>query len=233
MLRAELYKYLKNHLFSITLIMPIILVVCMIYLAPTLNYSNTSDKGLLIYVFSRNFFYTIMVPLYIIITCRIVGEMEHKNNNWTLLMSMPLKKSKIYFTKMFTLTLMVLIHYLGYLMGILLVKVVSNNFPIAFESILLDLLLSFLCTFAIISFFYIFSLENIPLIVYLGIGIVMLLSGFLSSQSEHLWVYNPLSYPFVVPSLSTGVSKFIFVGAFLSILFHLIGFIRFRKKEWV
>lgn len=233
MIRAELYKYFKNHLFSVTLIMPILLVVCMVYLAPTLNYSNTSDKSMLIYIFSRNFFYTIMVPLYIIIICRIVGEMEQKNNNWILLMSMPLKKSKIYFIKMFTLTGMVLVHYLGYLMGILLVKVISNNFPIAFESILLDLLLSFLCTFSIISFFYIFSLEKISLIVYLGIGVIMLLSGFLASQSEHLWVYCPFTYPFVVPSLLNGVNKFIFVGVALTILFQLIGFIRFSKREWV
>ncbi|MCB2356532.1 ABC transporter permease [Clostridium estertheticum] len=233
MLRAELYKYFKNHLFSITLILPIILVVGIIYLAPTLNNSNTFDNGLLKYIVFRNFFYIIMVPLYIMIICRIVGEMEQKNNNWILLMSMPLKKNKIYFIKMFTLTGMVSVHYLGYLIGILLVKVISSNFQIAFQSILLDLLLSFLCTFSIISFFYIFSLEKILLIVYLGIGIVMVLSGFLASQSEHQWVYCPLSYPFVVPSLSTGVPKFIFINVALTIVFHLIGFIRFRKREWV
>ncbi|MBD5586070.1 ABC transporter permease [Clostridium botulinum] len=233
MLRAELYKYFKNHLVSITLIMPIALVVCMIYLAPTLNYSDTSDKGILIYIVSRNFFYTIMAPLYIIIICRIVGEMEQKNNNWTFLLSMPLKKNRIYFIKMFALTGMVLLHYLGYLMGILLVKVILNDFKIAFGSILLDLLVSFLCTFSIISFFYIFSLEKISLIVYLGIGIIILLSGFLASQSENLWVYCPSSYPSVVPSLSNGVNKYIFVGVALTIVFQLIGFIRFWKREWV
>ncbi|MBO0570394.1 hypothetical protein EXQ43_02550 [Clostridium botulinum] len=107
------------------------------------------------------FFYTIMAPLYIIIICRIVGEMEQKNNNWTFLLSMPLKKNRIYFIKMFALTGMVLLHYLGYLMGILLVKVILNDFKIAFGSILLDLLVSFLCTFSIISFLYFFIRKNI------------------------------------------------------------------------
>ncbi len=81
--------------------------------------------------------------------------------------------------------------------------------------------------------FYIFSLEKISLIVYLGIGIIILLSGFLASQSENLWVYCPSSYPSVVPSLSNGVNKYIFVGVALTIVFQLIGFIRFWKREWV
>lgn len=233
MLKAELYKYYKSHLFSITLIMPILLIVCIMFLAPKLNYSNTSGTGTLIYIFSRNFFYTIMVPLYIILISRIIGEMEYKNNNWILLMSMPFKKNKIYFIKMLTLTVMVLVHYLGYFAGILVVKLTSNNFEVSFISILLDLFLSFLCTFSIISFFYIFSLEKISLISYLGIGSVLLISSFLASQSEKLWVYCPLTYPGVVPSLSDEVNKFIFVGVIFAILFLLMGFIRFFKREWI
>ncbi|MBI6030474.1 ABC transporter permease [Clostridium perfringens] len=233
MIRAELYKYFKNHLFSITLIIPIILVVCMIFFVPTLNYSDTSDRGMLIYIISRNFFYTIMVPLYIIVICRVIGEMEQKNNNWILLLSMPLKKKSIYFSKIFTLTIMVFVHYLGYLIGILLIRIVSNNPQITFLGILLDLLISFLCTLSIISFFYIFSLEKISLIFYFGIGSIMLIGGFLASQSEHLWIYYPLTYPSIVPALSNGINKFIFVSIALTIIFQLIGFIRFEKKEWV
>lgn len=232
MLKAELYKYLKNHLFSITLIIPIIFVLYMIYLVPTLNYPENPDKGMLIYIISRNFFYTIIIPLYIVVICRIVGEIEQKNNNWILLLSMPLRKSKIYFSKMFTLIGMVFINYLGYLIGIVLVKVIFSNFQMPFESILLDLFLSLLCTFSMISFFYIFSLEKISLIVYLGIGSVILLSGFLISQSEQLWKYCPFIYPAVVPSLSNGANKFIFIGIALTIVLQLIGFIRFEKREW-
>ena len=235
MLRSELYKYFKNHLIWITFLVPIFWVICMLYFVPSLEFADTSNPGLLWYSISRNFFYAIGVPAYIILISRIAGDMEQRNNSWRLLLCMPVKKYRIYLIKIFILTAMVLVLYLGYITGILLVRGISSDFQLPLANILLDLLISFLCTFSILSFFYVFSMEKFSTIVYLGVGIIILLSGFLVMQSGDLWVYCPWCYPTVVPMVSSygDVIKFIGINFIITSAIHFIGSMRFYKREWI
>ncbi|GKU26681.1 ABC transporter permease [Clostridium folliculivorans] len=234
MLRAELYKYLKNHLIWITFLVPIAWVFSMIYLVPSLKLVDDANAGLVLYVVSYNMFSAIVVPTYIILICRIVGEMEERNNNWRLLLCMPVKKYRIYLVKLFMLMAMLLILYSGYLTGMLISGGIFSDFQLPLMKILSDLVISFLCTFSILSFFYIFSLEKISIIAYLGVGIVILLSGFLVMQSENIWTYFPWCYPTVVPMISSfgRIIKFIGINLVITIVIHLMGCIRFCKKEW-
>lgn len=233
MLKAELYKYLKHQLLTITIVMPIILSLSTLYFVHTSSHMDISNNVILTFSVYRNLFYSIMVPVYIIIICRICGEFEWKGNNWVNLITMPIKKWKIYFLKELTLCLMVSILYLSYIMGILLIRALSNEFPISFSGILIDSFLSFLCTFATITFFYIFSLEKIPLIIYIGISIIVEIHAFLSAQSSDLWKYSLVSYPTVVPSLTKGIGNSILCVLIISILLSLIGSIRFSRRDWV
>lgn len=233
MLKGELYKYSKYHLLTITIIMPIILSLITLYLVHTSSSMDISNNAILTFSIYRNLFYSIMVPAYIIIICRICGEFEWKDNNWIKLITMPVKKWKIYFLKELALCIMVSLLYLSYIIGILLIKILLNEFSISFTGTLIDSFLSFLCTFSTITFFYIFSLEKIPLIIYIGISIIVEVHAFLSAQSNDLWKYSLVSYPTVVPSLTKGISNSILFILIISILLSLIGMIRFNRREWI
>ncbi|WP_082394878.1 ABC transporter permease [Ruminiclostridium josui] len=160
MLRAELYKYFRMHLISITFFASIIWVLCMLYFVISSKIADVTNIGLGLYVFSRYLFCAIAVPAYIILITRVAGEMEQRNNNWGLLLSMPIKKGTIYFAKIITLLGMIFVFYAGYTTGILFIGGIASNFQLPVMEILLELLLSFICTFSILSFFYVFSLEN-------------------------------------------------------------------------
>ena len=228
MLKAELYKYLKNKIFLITLLIPIIFVLILMFLIP----ATEGSKGMLLYAVSRNLFYSVLIPAYIIIICNITKEMEQKNKSWIILLTMPIKKISIYLYKILLLMAMVFVNYIGYLIGVGILKIFYGDITLSFQEISLDLLISFVCTFAIVSFFYVFSLEMVPSIVYLGIGTVMILAGFLASQSEQLWIYCPMSYPVVVTVLGEKVFKWILVNIAIGIVFHIIGALRFSRREW-
>lgn len=228
MLKAELYKYLKNKIFLITLLIPIIFVLILMFLMP----GTEGSKGMLLYAVSRNLFYSVLIPAYIIIICNITKEMEQKNKSWIILLTMPIKKVSIYLYKILLLIAMVFINYIGYIIGIGILKIFYSDITLSFQEISLDLLISFVCTFAIVSFFYMFSLEMVPSIVYLGIGTVMVLAGFLASQSEQLWIYCPISYPVVVTVLGEKAFKWILVNIAIGIVFHIIGALRFSRREW-
>lgn len=170
----------------------------MLYFVISSKIADVTNIGLGLYVFSRYLFCAIAVPAYIILITRVAGEMEQRNNNWGLLLSMPIKKGTIYFAKIITLLGMIFVFYAGYTTGILFIGGIASNFQLPVMEILLELLLSFICTFSILSFFYVFSLEKTSIIIYLGVGVVILLSGFLAIQSEIVWIYCPWCYPTAV-----------------------------------
>ncbi len=232
MLRAEFYKYFKKHLILITFFTVIIWVVCMRQAVLSSKSADIANAGLLLYVISRNLFCSVAVPAYIIIISRIAGEMEQKNNNWNLLLCMPVKKHRIFLVKIFALAGMVLILYVSYITSVLLIGGIMSQLPIV--RIVLEMLLSFVCTFSLISFFYVLSLEKISTIIYLGIGSLILLSGFLAMQSERIWTYFPWCYATVITMVSSDAKlvQYVAINFVLTLAICIMGLLRFCKREW-
>lgn len=230
MLKVELYKFLRNSMVSVTLLLPIVLIGIMLFSFHDMR--NEKEAGIF-YVIASNIFYTFVIPAYIIAACRHMGEYEYKNNGWKQLMCMPTRKSAVFGGKVLMLIASLSIQYI--IFGIAVAAIMRwKGFYFPVTGLATELIVSFLCTLLWVTLFYFLSLMDLSLIVYLGCGAINLIISFFALQSEVLWIYFPLCYQAAIPISRSQdfMIHLIIVSIVLAIVVYYIGFYYYMKKEW-
>lgn len=193
-------------------------------------------------------FSAFLLPMFVIIVCSQVVQIEYKNNTWKQVFASPQSIGNIFFSKYSTILLMILFLFVMFNIFMfgsgILVNLIHKEYSFLNNSMQIDLLLkmnlkSFVALLGIISIQYWFSLRTKNFIVPIAIGLGLLITAFIIMQWEHIYKY-PYAYPFLTfTSLSGGTLKGkLFLNHELNsigyfITFTLIAFLdmRYRKER--
>ncbi len=157
------------------------------------------------YEFNLNLVALFLLPLFVVLLVSFVTSIEERSNTWKYLYVLPFSKGYIYFSKLWTLVLLVfcticLYHCAvlstGYILDLIVPEFEFRYYQPAWRSMGEQLIHLFISLLGILGFQYWLAMQHKPFLVPLGIGIVGFIIGFVLLIMDHpIGSYFPFTYP--------------------------------------
>lgn len=153
-----------------------------------------------------------LLPMFVILICSLVPQIEYKNNAWKQVFASPQSIANIFLSKYIAIMLMILLLFVLFSLFMILAAYISNmihpELPFTKTAIpwAVQFKLSartFLALLAIISIQYWFSLRFRNFIVPIGLGLGLLVMTLVAMNWEHI---NKLPYAFPYLTFSSSVA---------------------------
>lgn len=227
------------------------LVFFLIYIIkPAKFYASSQQMGWVSHITrSWESFASFLLPMFVILICSLVLQIEYKNNTWKQVFASPLSIGQVFFSKLVSIILMTLLLILMFNIFCILAAIVPNLFypkygflkhAIDWGALLKLNIKTFVSLLGIIALQYWLSLRFRNFIVPIGIGLGLLVVCMVALKWEHV---DKLPYAFPILTLihsfedSTSGRSFFTnhelnsIGYFL--VFTLLAFLdlRFRKER--
>lgn len=248
--RAEIIKNRRGAAFWMCLIgaafLP--LIYFLVYnLKPDRNYDRMAANPWVVH-FQEGWqgFSIFLLPMFVILTCSLIVQVEYKNNTWKQVFASPLSTGNIFFSKYIGILVMVLFLLLMFNAFLLLAGVLTDVFhpkytfletKVEWGKLMNRTLKSFISLLAVVSIQYWLSLRFRNFIVPIAIGLAMLVVSMTLMSWEHIDKV-PYAFPFLSYAKTSTVSgRFLEKHEIYSILyfvvFTVLGFLdlRFRKER--
>ena len=252
--RTELIKTKRSAAFWLSLIgsMIIPLILFLMYtLRSNKKFEQYQEDG-----WHRHFmegwqvFTIFLLPMFVILICSLIPQIEYKNNTWKQVFASPQKISSIFFSKYLAIIIMVLFLFLAFNLFLILSAVVPNlmyekygflDHAIGWMDLFRINVKTFVSLLAIIAIQYWFGLRFRNFIVPMALGLGLLIVALtLIGTWEHV---DKVPYAFPAQSLFSEGKGDPLAGPFLKnhewnsigyfIFFTLLAFwdMKFRKER--
>jgi len=187
-----------------------------------------------------------LLPMFVILICSLVPQIEYKNNTWKQVFASPQSLADIFFSKYLAILLMVVVLFVMFNVFMILAACVPNlihtSLPFFKSAIPLTRICSlslhsFISLLAIISLQYWLSLRFRNFIVPIGIGLGLLVTTLVALVWEHVdkipYAYPYLSYTKLVQANqpSTFFLKHEVYGILYFFVFTLAGFLDMKTRK--
>lgn len=252
--KAEMIKTRRSASFWISLIgsafIPLIFFLTYV-IQPAKNAMRlTNAPWEMHYMQGYQAFSAFLLPMFVILICSLIPQLEYKNNAWKQVFTTPQSIGTIFFSKYLSIIMMIVFLFVMFNIFMVLAGVIPSlihpDLPFLSKSFdwagLLKLnIKSFISLLAMISIQYWLSLRFRNFIVPIAIGLCLLITSLILLQWEHV-----SKVPYAYPSLSffqlsTGTmpkSDSFFMNHELNsigyfVLFTVVAFLdmRFRKER--
>lgn len=237
LLKAERMKLKRSPVWLAFFLMPIIPAVL-----GTINYMgnleilNSQWYSLWTQhtLFTCYFFLPIMIGVY----CAYLMRLEHNQQNWNKLLTLPIRPSLLFIAKLLTVSLMILLSelWIGTLF-ILSGKVIGLTAAVPYHSVLIWCIFGTLGGMVMASIQLLFSLYFKSFALPVGISLAGGISGllFLAKDLGHIWPYSLMAYGMNSNApqqmMESGYLGFIIICVAFLLLFTTASGIILTKKE--
>lgn len=187
-------------------------------------------------------------PMYVILICTLIPQIEFKNNTWKQVFASPQSTANIYFSKFVTIHMMIFFFYLLFNMFMIMSGVLANllndqfNFfdhAIDWQSLIKLNFKTYVSVLGISAIQYWLSLRFKSFLAPVGIGLALLVLAFIALNYNWEHIYKlPFAHPILtLMSMDKPNRPFLenhelnSIGYFVSFL--LLGFfdMRYRKTK--
>jgi hypothetical protein len=231
--KAELLKLKKMSVFQCAVVapMPAIAVAIPVYnIMIAKRPEMTPWSGLL--EISALTFVGMLLPILIIYVTMMMGRIENQNNGWKQLLTMPVKRERIYLTKYLIVLIVVLVAILSYLVEYVITAYALGAKGMIPLELVTNEVLVFITLLPFIGLLFFISTRSNSIAVPIGIGMFFILSSTIIGQSNY-WIYAPWVYPVtisqgvcstfaeIIPLVLVSVSVFAAIG-----IFDVVNFIK-------
>ena len=191
-------------------------------------------------------FAAFLLPMFIILICSLVVQIEYKNNTWKQVYASPQSYANIFFSKFLAIQLMILLLFALFNLFLLLAAVVPNLFyskytflssTFKYKEFLLLNMRTYISILAISSLQYWLSLRFKNFIVPVGIGLALLITSLITFTWEHI-AKVPYAYPMLTMTGRSTNGKFFLLNHELNSIGYLIFFttlafldMKYRKER--
>lgn len=237
LLKAERMKLKRSPVWIAFLLMPIIPAVL-----GTMNYLGNIEilKSEWYSLWTQHTLFTcyFFLPVMIGVYCAYIMRIEHSNQNWNKILTMPTHKSMIFIAKLLTVAFMILISEVW--IGVLFVlsgKMVGMTAVPPYQSIIIWCLFGTLGGIVMASIQLFLSIYIKSFALPVGIAFAGGLSGlvFLAKDLGHIWPYSLMAYGMNSNSpqqmLESGYVGFVVICVAYILLFTTIASTVLTKKD--
>lgn len=207
--KAELIKTKRSASFWLSLIGAAVipLVFFLVYvLKPEKNYKTFEVKPWEIhFIQGWQAFSLFLLPMFVILICSLIPQIEFKNNTWKQVFASPLSTGNVFFSKYISIVMMILFLFLMFNVFMLLSGIVPNllfskytflDKPVDWVTLMKLNLKTFVSLLGIISIQYWMGLRFKNFIVPIGIGLGLLVTAMILSPWEHIDKF-PFAFPYL------------------------------------
>lgn len=187
-----------------------------------------------------------ILPLYIVLICTLLPQIEHKNNTWKQVLTTPLSKGSVYLSKFLNIQVLIFLflvanHLFMWLVIVAIHFIIPDlnllHHSVDMKSVFITTFNSYLSILAICSIQFWLGLRYKNFIVPVALGVVLWLTGTVLVFEYHssLAYYFPYCFQ-TFPVLSTyktalNQTMTLSIGYAAFILF--LGFIDFRRRRMI
>ena len=235
LIKCEFYKLISLKTFIVAFFMPLIMVIIGL-INVYRGIFPVTDMLDAIYNQSSILYGGIVLPISIIIIVALQWRVEYKNENILLLCSSPVKLASIYLSKAITTTIIVFINIVMYILVMLLFSTLLLAKGAMPSYFLYAPLIGMIFSILLISIQHLLSMYSRNFIVPIGVGIIVVLGGFLLNSTRvgvlipTLYIYYGLF--FSVPQTGyTNIDVLFIIVPALTILVQLFGSMLFKRIE--
>ncbi|HEY5968633.1 MAG TPA: ABC transporter permease [Chitinophagaceae bacterium] len=186
---------------------------------------------------------TALFPLFIILICTLLPQIEYRNNTWKQVFASPQTKGNVFLAKFINVHLLMLVfliatHLFMFLaiVGINFIKPTLNLFehPLNGNRVLVNAANAYILVLAICAIQFWIGLRSRNFIVPIGIGFALWLAGTIMAvqYKSNLVFYFPYSFNAfpVSTKLKSQLTQVAWTSLGYALLFLIVGFFDFRRR---
>jgi len=184
-----------------------------------------------------------LFPLFIILICTLLPQVEYRNNTWKQVFTSPQTKANVFVAKFLNVHLLMLIFLIATHLFMFLAIVAINfikpdldlfKYPFNASIVIVNAANAYLVLLALSAIQFWMGLRFRNFIAPIGIGFALWLLGTImaiqiNSSLVHYFPYSFQAY-LVSPKLKPQLSQICWTSLGYALLFLIIGFLDFRKR---
>jgi len=186
---------------------------------------------------------TALFPLFVILICTLLPQIEYRNNTWKQVFASPQTKVNVFLVKFMNVHLLMLVfliatHLFMFLtiVGINFIKPTLNLFehPLNGSTVLVNAANAYILLLAVCAIQFCMGLRFRNFIVPIGIGFALWLTGTIMAvqYKSNLVYYFPYSFQAfpVSTKLKSQLTQVAWTSLGYALLFLIVGFFDFRRR---
>ena len=181
------------------------------------------------------------IPIFIGVICAVVYYTEYKSDSWKNILSLPIEKRRIYFSKFITILLFSLILITLNSLGLILIGTIYN-FPgptnwLLFAKYVLYQFCAIMGVAAIHNWLSSYF-KNMVIPIFMGVGGIVVSSVF-TTNMPHVGKYFPYVHQYLIGGWFTegynGLDPFtgVYEGIISGLIILFLGYLEFRNRDIV
>jgi hypothetical protein len=185
----------------------------------------------------------VFFPLFVVLICTLMPQIEYKNNTWKQLITSPQSKANIFFSKFLNIHLLLILFLIAthvfmflavFIVSIMMPDLNLLNQPLNGTRILVNATNTYVTIFAISAIQFWLGLRFKNFIVPTGVGLALWLIGTIM-LFEYKWSlanYFPHSMHIyaVFPKMKSQLNQVEWTSAGYAVLFLLLGYVDFSRR---
>lgn len=186
----------------------------------------------------------LMFPLFIILTCTLLPQIEYKNNTWKQVLASPQPKWMVFVSKFLTIQILIVVFLVTDLLMMFLCAVIVHfidptlnllNQPVDVKEIFRTRVYAYVALSAMCALQFWLGLRMKNFITSIGIGIALWITGtiLVTEMEVDFAEYFPYSYHVITGSSKAGLKydNYLWFSLMYGILFLVLGYLDFRRKR--
>jgi hypothetical protein len=183
-------------------------------------------------------------PLFVILICTLIPQIEYKNNTWKQVLTSPQTKAHVFLAKFLNIHLMILMFLVSNLIFMSLAAVAAHfidpsldllNQPFDWRRVLVTTANSYLTILAISTIQFWIGLRFKNFIIPIAIGLFLWLTGtiLIMEYKASFGSYFPYSFHIysIVSKFKPQLNQVVFNSCMYTVLFFALGFLDFRRRR--
>ncbi len=185
-----------------------------------------------------------LFPLFIILICTLLPQIEYRNNTWKQVFASPQTKANVFLAKFMTVHLLMLLFliatHLFMFMTIVAINFIKPNLelfkhPFDESIAIVNAANAYLVMLAVCALQFWIGLRSRNFIVPIGIGLALWLIGTIMAVQYKSSLVNYFPYSFqgflVSLKMKPHINQIVWTSLGYAILFLIAGFLDFRRRE--
>ncbi|HEX2606708.1 MAG TPA: ABC transporter permease [Flavisolibacter sp.] len=204
-------------------------------------------EGLLNEMFTKKFEMTgvAMLPIFIILVCTLLPQIEYRNNAWKQVLTAPLSKAHVFLAKFINIQVMIVLFLLANQFMIFVDCVILHfkepawqvlNQPIDLKKVVLTLVNSYGALLALCSIQFWLGMRFKNFIIPIAIGLACWFFGTILALQAKMAFTAYFPYSFHVhdgfPNYRPWITSIGWMSFGYAVLFLVLGFLDFRKRRF-
>ena len=183
-------------------------------------------------------------PLFLVLICTLLPQIEHKNNTWKQVLTSPQTKANVFTAKFLNVHLLILVFLIANHLFMWIVAIGAHlaipqlnilHQPLNGKTILINTANLYVAVLAICAIQFWIGLRIKNFIVPIAVGIAMWLTGTILSLEYHSSLANYFPYSFQLfpmsPQYKPDLAQVVWTSAGYAAVILLLGFLDFRRRR--